>query len=167
MEKKYILTGASAEMKLRRMAFEIIENNRGVEKIFLAGILENGMTLAKLIQKELNNFSNLKTDLIEIHLNKKNPVQCHVPDAQVLKNEVVIVIDDVINSGKTFLHALVPLLNFQPKNIQTLTLVERSHKTFPVHADYVGISLATTLEDHISVEVQDGKIMGAYLDSIH
>lgn len=166
MEKKYILTGASAEMKLRRMAFEVIENNRGVERIFLAGILENGMTLAKLMQKELELVSDLKTELLEIHLNKKNPTECTVPHADKLKNEVVVVIDDVINSGKTFLHALVPLLGSEPKNIQTLTLVERSHKTFPVHADYVGVSLSTTLEDHISVEIQDGKIIGAYLDSI-
>ena len=165
MEKKCILTGEAAAMKLRRMAFEIIENNRGVDKIYLAGIHENGCTLAKLIQQELSHFSSLHTELLEIHLNKKNPTECTVQEAQKLSNQVVIVVDDVINSGKTFLHALVPLLSSSPKQIQTLTLVERSHKTFPVHADYVGISLATTLEDHISVEVENGKILGAYLDA--
>lgn len=165
MEKKYILSKASAEMKLRRMAFEIIENNRGVAKLFLAGIQENGFTLAKLIQEELNNYSDITTELLEIQINKKNPTDSIVPHADKLTNEVVIVIDDVINSGKTFLHALVPLLAFNPFKIQTLTLVERSHKTFPVHADYVGVSLSTTLEDHISVEIQDGKIIGAYLDA--
>ena len=77
---------------------------------------------------------------------------------------MIIIIDDVTNSGKTLLYALKPFLEYYPRKIQTLVLVERSHKTYPIHPDYVGLSLATTLQDHIYVEVKDNEITGAYLD---
>ena len=163
MEKKYILTEHVAEMKLRRMAFEIIENNREEKTLILAGILDNGMVLARQIKTFLEMNSTIEVHLIEISLNKQNPLECEISDASTVKDQVVIVIDDVINSGKTFLYALIPLLMEMPRKIQTLTLVERSYKTFPVHADYVGISLSTTLQDHIYVEVNGDNVMGAYL----
>jgi pyrimidine operon attenuation protein/uracil phosphoribosyltransferase len=100
---------------------------------------------------------------MEIKLDKKNPLVCEIVDAPIIKDQVVVVMDDVINSGRTFLYALLPLLEEMPRKIQTLTLVERSYKTFPVHADYVGISLSTTLQDHIYVEVLGEKVIGAYL----
>lgn len=163
MEKKYILTGAVAEMKIRRMAFEIIENNREEKTLILAGILDNGMVLARQIKTFLELNSTISVQLIEIAMNKQNPLDCQIAEASFVKDQVVVVIDDVINSGKTFLYALIPLLNEMPRKIQTLTLVERSYKTFPVHADYVGVSLSTTLQDHIYVEVLGDKVMGAYL----
>jgi pyrimidine operon attenuation protein/uracil phosphoribosyltransferase len=76
---------------------------------------------------------------------------------------VVIIIDDVANSGKTLLYAVKPFLEFQPKKIQTLVLVERSHNNFPVRPDYVGLSISTTLQEHIFVEVKDGEVTGAYM----
>jgi len=74
-----------------------------------------------------------------------------------------VLIDDVANSGKTLLYALKPLLEFYPRTIQTLVLVERMYKLYPVKPDYVGISVATTPENHIEVEVVDGQITGAYV----
>ena len=163
MEKKYILTEQVAEMKLRRMAFEIIENNREEKILFLAGIMDNGMVLARQIKAFLESNSTIQVKLMEIKLDKKNPLVCEIIDSSTIKDQVVVVMDDVINSGKTFLYALLPLLKEMPRKIQTLTLVERSYKTFPVHADYVGISLSTTLQDHIYVEVLGEKVIGAYL----
>jgi pyrimidine operon attenuation protein/uracil phosphoribosyltransferase len=78
-------------------------------------------------------------------------------------NKVIILVDDVANSGKTLLYALKPFLAFHPKKIQMLVLVERSHNSFPVHPDYVGLSVSTTLQEHIYVEVEEGKIAGTYL----
>jgi len=75
----------------------------------------------------------------------------------------IILIDDVTNSGKTLLYALKPLLDWHPRTIQTLVLVERMHKMYPVKPDFVGLSISTTLEEHIQVETIDGKIMGAYV----
>jgi len=74
------------------------------------------------------------------------------------------VIDDVAMSGKTLLYAMQPFLAFYPKKIQTLVLVERSHKAFPVKPDYVGLSIATTLQEHIYVETEGEVIKGAYLE---
>lgn len=163
MKKKYILTEQIVEMKIRRMAFEIIENNREEKLIILAGIMDNGLVLANQIKTILENNSSILIKLITVKLNKKLPLQCDISDLDLIKNQVVIVIDDVINSGKTLLYALIPLLEASPRKIQTLTLVERSYKTFPVHADYVGISLSTTFQDHIQVEVDGNRVTGAYL----
>ena len=79
-------------------------------------------------------------------------------------DKVIIVVDDVANSGKTLLYALKPFLDFHPRKIQTLVLVARSHNSFPVHPDYVGLSIATTLQEHIYVEVGDDKVLGAYME---
>jgi pyrimidine operon attenuation protein/uracil phosphoribosyltransferase len=163
MEKKYILTRETAVMKLRRIAYEILENNRGENHLILAGIRESGSVVAKQLQTILKEISNLSTDLITISFDKKHPSVIDVSDKTDFTNKVIIIIDDVTNSGKTLLYALKPFLEFYPKKIQTLVLVERSHKTYPIHPDYVGLTLATTLEDHIYVEVKDNEITGAYL----
>ena len=164
MDKEYILSAHLAEMKLTRMAFEIIENNREEKVIFLAGIMNNGLVVAKQLKKTLELHSHMEINLIEVKLNKKEPLHCEINDLDRLKDQIVILVDDVINSGKTLLYAMIPILQILPRKIETLTLVERSYKTFPVHADYVGISLASTLQDHIHVEVSDEKIIGAFLD---
>ncbi len=76
---------------------------------------------------------------------------------------MIIVVDDVSNSGKTLLYALKPFINSHPKKIQILVLVERTHTSFPVRPDYVGLSIATTIQEHIFVEVNGEEVAGAYL----
>lgn len=163
MVKKTILTPEKALMKTRRMAFEILERNKGIKSLYLAGIQENGLLLASLLKSILEEIDHLEVTVVPISMDKKNPLTCSVPQDIDFKGKVVVVVDDVVNSGRTLLYAILPFLSFSPENIQTLTLVERSYKTFPVHVDYVGISLASTLEDHVCVEVKDGKLAGAYL----
>ena len=161
--KKYILDEAVAAKKLTRMAYEIVENNLDESKIILAGIPENGSAIAKNIQKILLEISSLQTELICISFDKRLPKEVKLNKNLDFNNQVVIIIDDVANTGKTLLYAVKPFLQFQPKKIQTLVLVERSHKNFPVQADYVGLPLSTTLQEQIIVEVNAGKITGAYL----
>lgn len=162
-EKKYILDKAVAARKLKRMAYEILENNTDEDYIVLAGIRESGSVVARNIQELLSSISTVKTELITITLDKHQPKEVTVNKDFDFTGKVIIVIDDVANSGKTLLYALKPFLAYQPKKIQTLVLVERSHKTFPVHPDYVGLSMATTLEEHIYVEVDDKEVLGAFL----
>ena len=76
----------------------------------------------------------------------------------------MILVDDVSNSGRTLLYALKPLLDVHPRRIQTLVLVERMHKLFPVKPDYVGLSVATASQDYIRVEIEEGEIIGAYVE---
>lgn len=161
--KRYILNNASAEKKMRRMAYEILENNAGEEQVILAGIRESGSVVARSIQKMLAEISQLKTEVITIALDKKNPVSISITKEMDFTGKVIIIIDDVANSGRTLLYALKPFLNYLPKKIQSLVLVERSHNTFPVHPDYVGLSISTTMQEHISVEVDGDIVTGAYL----
>ena len=162
-EKKYILSKEVVEKKLRRMAFEILENNIDEKEIILAGIRESGSVVAKVIQEMLGKISSIKTELITITLDKKEPTDVSLSRSIDLNGKVIILIDDVSNSGKTLLYALKPFIEFQPKKIQTLVLVERTHTSFPVRPDYVGLSIATTFQEHIFVEVQGEVVMGAYL----
>ena len=162
-EKKYILTKEVAEKKLRRLALEIIEHNLDEKELILAGIRGSGTVVASCIQKNISELSTIKTKLITLTLDKKLPEKVLMSHKVDFNDKVVIVIDDVANSGKTLLYALKPLLEFHPKKIQTLIMVERSHKEFPVAADYVGQSIASTLQEHIYVEVNDTEILGAYL----
>ena len=162
-EKKYILDRAVAAKKLKRMAYEILEHNTDEDYIVLAGIRESGSVVARSIQHLLSEISPVKTELITISLDKHQPKDVTVSKDIEFNGKVIVVIDDVTNSGKTLLYALKPFLAFQPKKIQTLVLVERSHKTFPVHPDYVGLSMATTLEEHIYVEVDEKEVTGAFI----
>ena len=161
--KNYILDQQVAEKKLRRMALEIIENNPGEPELILAGIRENGSVVARTIQRMIAEVAGIKTELITITLDKRLPLKIELSQSLDFNNKIIIVIDDVANSGKTLLYALKPFLDYHPKKIQSLVLVERSHNSFPVHSDYVGLSIATTLQEHIYVEVDGNKIMGAYL----
>jgi pyrimidine operon attenuation protein/uracil phosphoribosyltransferase len=162
-QKNYILSKEVAEKKLRRMAYEIFENNFDEKEIILAGIRENGSVVARVIQKILGEISSLKTQLITVTLDKKKPEEVVVDKKIDFNDKVIVLIDDVSNSGRTLLYALRPFLDFHPKKIQTLVLVERTHTGFPVRSDYVGLSVATTLQEHIYVEVAGGQISGAYL----
>ena len=164
MEKNYILSPEVAAKKLKRMAFEILENNLGETHFILAGIRENGTVIAKVIQDLLKEVSGISTELITISLDKKNPKEVTLSRQPNLFNQVIIIIDDVSNSGKTLLYSLKPFLDLAPRKIQILVLVERSYNTFPVKPDYVGLSVATTLQEHIYVEVEGENIKGAWLE---
>jgi len=164
MEKNYILSPEVAAKKLKRMAFEILENNFGETSFILAGIRESGTVIAETIQRLLAEISGLDTELITVSLDKKNPTTVEISRPLDFKNKVVILIDDVSNSGKTLMYAIRPFLDTSPKKIQTLVLVERSHNAFPVKPDYVGLSVATTIQEHIYVEVEKGLVKGAWLE---
>lgn len=163
MAKNYILDEGTAARKLQRMAYEILENNVDEEEVILAGIRDSGSVIARNIQQLLQQISNLKTDIIDITLDKKNPGEITLSKSISFDNKVIVVVDDVANSGKTMLYAMKPFLAFHPKKIQTLALVERTHKKYPVKTDYVGLSVATTLQEHIFVDVESNTIKGAYL----
>jgi len=163
MERKYILSADKAMMKLRRMAYEVMERNNAEQQLILAGIKGNGLDIAVILKSFLDEISTFEVVLLPIDIDKQNPLNCHLENNADLQDKVIVVVDDVVNSGKTLLYSLLPLLKASPKKIETLTLVERSYKTHPVHVDYVGISLSTTFHDHIIVEIRDGKLEGAYL----
>jgi pyrimidine operon attenuation protein/uracil phosphoribosyltransferase len=162
--KNYILDQATVAKKLERMAYEIVENNIDEKEIVLAGIRVSGSIVAKNIQHLLAGISDIKTELITIELDKKSPREVTVSKNMDFNGKVIVVIDDVANSGKTMLYAIKPFLQYHPKKIQTLALVERTHKAFPISTDFSGLSVATTLQEHIYVEVEGDLVKGAYLE---
>jgi pyrimidine operon attenuation protein / uracil phosphoribosyltransferase len=162
-EKKYILRQELAARKMRRMAYEIMENNIHETNFVLAGIQESGSVIARNMQQLLREISTATIDLITISLDKKHPGEITLSSTGNFDNKIIIVIDDVANSGKTLLYALKPFLAFHPKKIQVLVLVERSHKTFPIKPDFVGLSFSTTPEEHIYVETSGDIIKGAFI----
>jgi pyrimidine operon attenuation protein/uracil phosphoribosyltransferase len=163
-KRNYILNASAALKKLQRMAYEIAEQNLEENNdLILAGIKDNGVVLAHIIAGYLKEIYKGKVRIIDISLDKRNPGEIKLSETGNYNDAVIILVDDVTNSGKTLMYALKPFLNFHPKKIQTLTLIERSHKLFPLKSDYVGISLATTLQEHIFVEVEGTQVTGAYL----
>jgi pyrimidine operon attenuation protein/uracil phosphoribosyltransferase len=164
--KNYILTQEVAEKKLRRMAYEILENNSGEQQLILAGIRESGSVIARNIQRLLHEIAGpqLSIELITISLDKKHPGAVTLSQSLSFDDKVIIVIDDVANSGKTLLYAMKPFLDFHPGKIEVLVLVGRTHKAFPVQPDYIGLSIATTLREHIYVEVEGEQVKGAWLE---
>ncbi len=158
-----ILTAEIARKKLQRMAFEILEKNLGEKEIILAGIKESGLIIANIIKSILQEVFKGKISVIEIDIDKKNPKNISIPKENNFDNAVIIITDDVANSGKTLLYALKPFLEFYPKKIQVLVLVERSYKQFPVAPDYVGMSVSTATDEKIIVETNGTEILGARL----
>ena len=159
-----ILTASVATKKLRRMALQVVEQNYNTTQLILIGIKTSGSVIAQKIQQYLKEVFNGDVMVLELSIDKRKPAAIRLNENIDFNDKTIILIDDVANSGRTMLFALQPLLEQLPKKIQTLALVERTHKTFPVNVDYVGLSVSTTLDEHIVVEVNNGEVTGAWMD---
>ncbi len=162
--KNYILSKKVAEKKLRRMALQVAEQNYDEPQLILIGIKENGLVIAHKISYYLKDVYNGEIMVIELAVNKRKPTEVILFPVFDYTGKAVILIDDVANSGSTMLYALKPLLETYPKKIQTLALVERTHKFFPIHVDYVGLSISTNPDEHINVEVDGDEVGGAWIE---
>ena len=161
--KTEILDAEAVRRKIRRMALQVAEQNAGEKEVIIAGIVGNGETVAQCIADELKKISSFKTTVVTIQLNKRALGEVTLQPSLDIDQQIIIIADDVANTGKTMFYALKPFLNASPKKIQTLALVERSHKLFPIQTDYTGLSIATTLQEHITVETEGSNITGAWL----
>lgn len=161
--KNCVLDKQAIRRKLKRIAYEIAEQNMEETQLVIAAINGNGEVVAKNLIEELKRIHHFQIQTLTIQLNKKDPLKTSLTNDFSFENKVVIIADDVANTGKTMLYALKPFLNAYPKKIQTMVLVERSHKQFPVQTDYAGLSIATTFQEHIAVETDGQEINGAWL----
>lgn len=164
-QRKQILTAETANKKLRRMALQVVEQNHTEKQLILIGIKTHGTVIAEKMRQFLKEVFTGEVIVLELSMDKKNPLTIELSGGMNFNDKTILLIDDVANSGRTMLYALKPLLEQFPKKIQTMALVERTHKTFPVDVDYVGLSVSTTADEHISVEVEDGEVMGAWMTS--
>ena len=163
-KKNRILSSYEMSQKINRLAWQIYENNYSESKIIIAGIDNRGVELSKRISKVLNTISKIKTQNITISLDKDKPLSSLIDisvDLSNIQGNVVILIDDVLNSGRTLSYAAKELLSVDLKKLSTLVLVDRNHNSFPIKADYVGLTLSTTVHDHVNVLF--GSSEGVYL----
>jgi pyrimidine operon attenuation protein/uracil phosphoribosyltransferase len=161
--KNVILTQDVIEKKLERIAYEIYEHNSDEQELILAGIWDRGVILAQKIADILQKIAPFSIRLIELRLDKQHPLEVQLSEEPDFNGKVIVLIDDVANSGRTMLYALKPFLQYLPRKIQTAVLVDRRHKSFPLSVDFVGYSLATTLQDMVMVDVEGEEIRSAYL----
>lgn len=162
-----ILDHATIIQKIKRLSIEILENNYNESEIIIAGINNNGMLFANLLLNELKKMDSTKTFTpSNIRLNPADPVENEISfslDDDYLKNKVIIIVDDVGNTGRTLFYACKPLFNVVPKKIETIVLVDRTHKSFPIKINYFGLSLSTTLKENIKVQLTNNQDFAVYL----
>jgi len=163
-EKTLILDAIQVKQKIRRMAFEIYEHNFKEKQMVLAGIEGQGYVLAGLLAKQLESISPVAVTLVKIGIDKSAPQQSEVLldcASKDIRKKVIILVDDVLNTGRTFAYSLKPFLTIDVKKIEIAVLVNRSHTQFPIYPQYTGYELATSLKEH--VEVILGKETAVYL----
>ena len=156
------------QQKIKRIAYEIAEDNYDEPEIVIAGICKEteGYAFAASLYTELCKVTKAHVILTHIELDKHQPgdseVELNLTEEQI-DNKVIILADDVSNTGRTILYAMKPLLSYAPKKVRCAVLVERKHKLFPISPDYVGLSLSTTIHEHIKVILSDTTRAGIYL----
>jgi len=151
--KNIILDHDDIVNKIRRIAYQIYESNVNENEIILAGIDTNGYILAKKLKATISKISPITPILCRVKIDKKNPrsiIETSISPEE-FKNKSVVLIDDVLNSGTTLIYGVKHFLEVPLKQFKTAVLVNRNHKKYPVKADYKGISLSTSLHEHIDV----------------
>jgi len=149
-----ILTHEQIQHKVKRIAYQIYEANVDETELIIAGIDGGGLSFAKKISAVLEKITDAKIILCKVSMDKKNPLQSGVStslDEASYKNKSIVLVDDVLNSGTTLIYGVHHFLKTPLKQLKTAVLVNRNHKKYPVKADYKGISLSTSLNEHIKV----------------
>jgi pyrimidine operon attenuation protein / uracil phosphoribosyltransferase len=161
--QKTILDKTAIDQIITRLAYQIAEQNATTKSITLAGIAPAGVILSYQLKKILDTISTISIDVMAINMDKKNPKQIELEKQANFNDATVIIVDDVSMTGKTICYAMAPFLQFYPAKLQTLVLVEREQKLFPMHSDYVGKYISTTHESLIIVETNESELTNAYL----
>ncbi|WP_452222457.1 phosphoribosyltransferase family protein [Lacinutrix salivirga] len=155
--KSSILSHEEILHKIKRIAYQIYESNINEEEVILAGIDSNGYLLAKKLKTTLKQISPLNPILCKVEINKKKPRENIKTSLKTsdYENKSLILIDDVLNSGTTLIYGVKHFLEVPLKQFKTAVLVNRNHKKYPVKADFKGISLSTSLNEHVQVVIKD------------
>jgi len=152
-----ILSHVQIKHKIERIAYQIYEANVSEDEIIIAGIEGGGMNFAKKIVATLKKITDAKITLCKVMMDKSNPLKSGVStsmEEKEFKNKSVVIVDDVLNSGTTLIYGVHHFLKTPLKQLKTAVLVNRNHKKYPVKADYKGISLSTSLQEHVNVHFE-------------
>ncbi|WP_411767948.1 phosphoribosyltransferase family protein [Winogradskyella sp. A3E31] len=153
--KNIILNHKEIQNKVRRIAYQIYECNVDEKELVIAGIEKGGYALAKMVKKQLDKISAIESSLCKVSLDKKNPLESVQTSMspEDYTNKSIVLVDDVLNSGSTLMYGVKHFLNVPVKQFKTAVLVNRNHKKFPVKADFKGISLSTSLNEHVKINL--------------
>lgn len=165
MDSYSILSHSQILQKIDRIAFQIIEDTLDENEIYLVGIANKGYVLAEFLKANIEKIAPKTIHLKELKFDKHNSIECLNSEINlnIPKNQVVVLVDDVLNTGETLMHASFVILKHEVKRMRTVVLIDRRHRLFPIKADYAGLTLSTTLENHIEVEFENEQF-SAYLD---
>ena len=155
-KKTIVLDHERVQRKLKRIAHQLHEEHHGEHEIVLVGVMPRGKEFAERLAGLLRTISTAEVTVQGLSLDKDHPLQHPITlsgDPEALKDRVVILVDDVLMSGRTLMHAASHLVRTDPRILSTVVLVDRLHRTFPIRADIVGLTLSTTLQEHITVEM--------------
>ena len=153
-EGNIILDTVQIDQKIRRIAYQIYESNSNEKEVIIAGIIGNGYILSEKLVNILNEISTLKITICKVHVDKKKP---RTPistslNVEEYKNKSLVLVDDVLTSGTTLIYGVKHFLDVPLKRFKTAVLVNRNHKKYPVKADFKGISLSTSIKEHVQVD---------------
>ncbi len=157
--KNIILNQSEINQKINRIAYQILEANIAEKEIVVAGIKDNGFVLAKKISEALKKFSSHKITICEVSIDKKkplNPIKTSL-SADEYKNKSLVLVDDVLNYGTTLIYGVKHFLDVPLSNFKTAVLVNRGHKKYPIKADFKGISLSTSIHEHVKVCLEENE----------
>lgn len=159
-----ILNAEQIHHKIERLTWELYDRHSRTERLHVVGIKENGYWLANELVVRLRKISPIEVVLHELVIADKDNPDPELMNLDLPEGEELALVDDVLNSGRTLLGAVIKLMSFKPKVLSTTVLVDRSHKRFPVKADLKGLSLSTTLQEHVELIVKDGQAHSVILD---
>lgn len=156
------------QQKIVRLAYEILEEHIDEEEICLIGIQKGGFQTAELLKKAITKIDcHIKVSVHSLQINKDNPANTDhklSTSIEYFNGKLCIIVDDVANSGRTLFYGLKQFIEIEPSSVKVAVLVDRKHKRFPVHCNYVGTSLATTIKEHIKVVFKNKEVEAAYLE---
>ena len=160
MDQKKILTNSQIKRKIKRISLQIIESNVEEKEVILAGIEQNGFHLAKELNKMIIELSKINIKLCSLKIDKKNPLNniSTSLNSSEYKNKSIVVVDDVLNSGSTLMYAVKHFLDTELRQLKTAVLVDRNHKKYPIKADFKGVSLSTSIQNHVKVQFDKNSI---------
>jgi pyrimidine operon attenuation protein/uracil phosphoribosyltransferase len=160
-ERTLVLPHKKVQQKVQRIAHQIVEENFNQSQIILIGIKNRGFEFAQQLFSIIQNIEGAPTPSLEsISLSKDNLTESNIIlsiDMKKLDNKCVVLIDDVLNSGKTLMYATRHILNADVAKLSTAVLVDRKHRKYPIRADIAGLTLSTTVQEHISVQFENGE----------
>lgn len=157
-----ILTAEQAKLSIRRIAYQIYEDNTNEKRLVIAGVMSNGNQVAKSIAKVLRSISDIEVIDCKIHIDKKNPqnkIQTSI-DANVYENHSVVIVDDVLHTGSTLIYSVRHFLQVSLSQCKVAVLINRNHKKFPIKADYKGLSLSTSMQEHVEIVCKNNTFEG-------